>query len=78
MHPSIGEFDGRRYRLSGRYYRRDCWGRGGPSNLHRAVWEHHHGPIPPGYHVHHRDGDGLNNDLANLELVPCSAAPNRA
>lgn len=37
--------------------------------LHRHVWEKHHGPIPEGYHVHHRDGDALNNDIGNLEIV---------
>ena len=72
MSPRIIEFEGKRYRLSGRYYRRQCWGASGPSSLHRAVWEFHCGPIPPGHDVHHRDGDGTNNDIANLECVPAS------
>ena len=38
--------------------------------LHRAIWEHHNGPVPAGYHVHHRDDDPLNNHLANLEAKP--------
>lgn len=37
--------------------------------LHRAVWEFHHGPIPDGCHIHHRDKDTTNNDLANLEAI---------
>lgn len=37
--------------------------------LHRAVYRHHHGAIPDGFHVHHVDGDPLNNDLANLRAV---------
>lgn len=37
-------------------------------SLHRAVWEHAHGAIPVGKHVHHKDGDPLNNDIGNLEL----------
>jgi hypothetical protein len=40
--------------------------RRGPKNGQRAVYEQHHGPIPPGFVVHHVDGDGLNNDPANL------------
>lgn len=37
--------------------------------LHRAVWEHHYGPIPKGFHVHHKDGNSLNNDISNLECM---------
>lgn len=38
--------------------------------LHRVVYEHHFGPIPPGHHVHHRDENPLNNDPGNLECLP--------
>lgn len=34
----------------------------------RWVWEQHHGPIPEGYVVHHRDENPMNDDLENLEL----------
>lgn len=37
--------------------------------LHREVWKFHNGPIPKGYHVHHKDGDTGNNDIGNLELL---------
>ena len=40
-----------------------------PMRLHRVVWEQHNGPVPPGHHIHHIDGDTLNNDIANLTLV---------
>jgi hypothetical protein len=63
------EFKGNKYRLSGRYYRRHNWGKDGPSSLHRAIFEDAHGAIPAGFDVHHRDGDGTNNDISNLELV---------
>lgn len=69
MPPRVVIFKGKKYRLSGKYYRRDAWGTFGPSNLHRAIWEDAYGPIPAGTHVHHRDGNTLNNDLANLELI---------
>lgn len=37
--------------------------------LHRYVWEYFNGPIPKGYHVHHRDGDKGNNHINNLVIV---------
>jgi hypothetical protein len=37
--------------------------------LHRAVWEYHNGPIPKGFHVHHKDNNRANNSLENLELL---------
>ena len=41
-------------------------------SVHRLVWEKAHGPIPKGYEIHHKDGNGNNNDLSNLELLTCS------
>ena len=37
--------------------------------LHRAIWASIHGEIPKGFHVHHKDGDFLNNSLENLACV---------
>ena len=36
---------------------------------HRWLWVQAYGPIPEGYVIHHRDRNGLNNDLGNLECV---------
>jgi hypothetical protein len=36
---------------------------------HRYVYAKKHGPIPPGYHVHHKDEDKSNNEIDNLELM---------
>lgn len=37
--------------------------------LHRDIWEHTNGPIPSGHHVHHKDGNPLNNSPDNLECI---------
>jgi hypothetical protein len=38
--------------------------------LHRDIWIHHNGPIPAGFHVHHVDGNPLNNAIENLAVMP--------
>lgn len=40
-----------------------------PVALHRQVWMDHYGEIPPGHHIHHKDGDTENNSIENLECV---------
>ena len=37
--------------------------------LHRDIWIKAYGPIPDGMHIHHIDGDWLNNDISNLECL---------
>src|SRR5690606_38896634 len=54
------------YRPSSNYIKR------GVGALHQEIWKAHYGPIPPGFHVHHKDGNPLNNDIANLQLLPVS------
>ncbi|WP_416072178.1 HNH endonuclease signature motif containing protein [Streptomyces sp. ME18-1-4] len=48
----------------------------GVGRLHQEVWKAAHGPIPEGYHIHHKDEDPLNNSLANLACI--SAAEHHA
>lgn len=43
-----------------------------PVALHRRKWANEHGEIPDGHIIHHKDGDTLNNDLANLECITVS------
>lgn len=40
-----------------------------PQYLHRDVWISANGPIPDGFHVHHKDNDPSNNDIANLAIA---------
>lgn len=35
----------------------------------QVVWEAEHGPMPPGFGVHHKDENKLNDDPINLELL---------
>lgn len=41
----------------------------GVDSLHREIWKDHHGPIPDGYDIHHRDDDPLNNQIDNLAAI---------
>jgi hypothetical protein len=36
--------------------------------IHRLMYQTFVGSIPPGYHVHHADGNARNNALRNLRL----------
>lgn len=40
--------------------------------LHCYVWRHYNGPIPEGFHIHHRDENKYHNDICNLACVPVS------
>lgn len=79
MHPTSGDANTWRHtRLTkDGYYERRWWDGPRPyrkqrsQREHRWVWEQTHGEmVPEGHDVHHRDGNRLNNDPANLEAVP--------
>ena len=38
--------------------------------LHRLIWEKSWGKIPKGHHIHHIDGNKLNNCILNLIAIP--------
>jgi len=58
-------FNGGLYRMwpSERYLSR------GGKRIHRDVWKVAFGEIPKGCHIHHKDGNILNNILSNLECI---------
>lgn len=62
-------FDGGLYRL----WASEVYLSRGGKRIHRDVWKAAFGPIPKGCHIHHKDGNVLNNRLDNLECVPASA-----
>lgn len=45
------------------------WVDGKNVRLHKYIWEKTYGPVPDGMVIHHKDGDKLNYDLSNLELM---------
>src|ERR1700678_3259022 len=69
------ELDGRIYRRypnseqksHQRYY--TCVNDSGFRTYHRDLWEKHFGPIPEGYHIHHKDEDFFNNTIGNYECL---------
>lgn len=62
-------FRGETYYKCGPYFRK------GGNLLHRRVWEFNNDwtGVPPGHHIHHRDGDTTNNTSANLQLLSIDA-----
>ena len=42
---------------------------GKTESLHVAIWEHENGKVPEGFHIHHKDGNPLNNNIENLECI---------
>lgn len=56
------DFEGRYWRI--RY-------RGQDDLCHRVIWRIANGAIPDGLQIDHIDGNGKNNVISNLRLVPC-------
>lgn len=50
------------------YQRHEKW-KEPPVFLHRKIYEDIYGPIPKGYHIHHKDGNTENNSPDNLQAL---------
>lgn len=51
------------------YLRLNNSGKYGSRMVHDLIWEKYNGPIPEGYQIHHIDGNKLNNNISNLQLL---------
>lgn len=74
----IVEFNGiifRRYPNSKYFNHRNYYApngkhiKNGVKNLHVEIWKSVRGEVPKGCHIHHKDGDALNNSIENLECI---------
>lgn len=46
------------------------WANGKNGSEHKVIYVEKFGPVPDGFHIHHKDGDRWNNDPSNLEALP--------
>lgn len=60
---TVQEFNGERFYMSGKYFSHHN------RRLHRIVYAYHHGKIPKGKCVHHKDHDRSNNKIDNLDIM---------
>lgn len=51
------------------YWHHSSWKKS-PEALHRQLYKDFVGPIPAGYHIHHKDSNPENNSITNLECMP--------
>ena len=63
------EFGGVKFYRCGYYFSSQRKSQIGSKRLHRIVWQHFNGPIPKGFHIHHKDTNRSNNQIENLELL---------
>src|SRR6266702_1929208 len=58
-----------RYPEAAQKHRRNYFFSRNSESLHQAIWKKHHGAIPPGLEIHHKDENPLNNDISNLACI---------
>lgn len=60
-------YEGHKVYMSGKYPAIFIGGKN--IHVHIIEWENHFGPVPKGHIIHHKDGNKLNWDIDNLELL---------
>jgi len=60
--PKTIVYRGVKYTLNKGYYKTTY-------SLHRRIWEDHFGEIPIDHHIHHKNGNSLDNRIENLECI---------
>ena len=68
-------FDGYKFRRdskTGYYLANKPTYQGKRERLHCYVWRYFNGPVPEGFHIHHKDENKYHNDIDNLACVPVS------
>lgn len=68
--PVVEVIDDTHQKFNGENYLLDKTGHHRRLNyLHRILWNYCYGEIPTGFEIHHVDGNSLNNDISNLQLL---------
>ena len=60
-------YDGHKVYMNGKYPA--IFINGKNTHIHRLEWEKYNGAIQKGCVIHHKDGDKMNWDISNLELL---------
>lgn len=69
IHTKFGNFRCRKRRFSDTYNYIGTQSHNQDKMFHRILFEDFYGKIPNGFHIHHKDGNSLNNCILNLQII---------